>query len=64
MLCLIMNPNLFMLEYQPPVFAIANQLLTTPLVCEQGHYQRPEGHGLGIEINEERVREYVMGATC
>lgn len=57
-------PNLFMLEYQPPVFAIANQLLTTPLVCEQGHYQRPEGHGLGIEINEERVREYVMGATC
>ncbi len=57
-------PNLFMLEYQPPVFAIANQLLNTPLVCEQGHYQRPEGHGLGIEINEERVREYVMGATC
>ncbi|CAM3777863.1 mandelate racemase/muconate lactonizing enzyme family protein [Rahnella bruchi] len=57
-------PNLFMLEYQPPVFAIANQLLTTPLVCEQGHYQRPEGHGLGIEINEERVREYDMGATC
>lgn len=57
-------PNLFMLEYQPPVFAIANQLLNTPLVCEQGHYQLPQTAGLGIEINEDRVRESVMGATC
>lgn len=57
-------PNLFMLEYQPPVFAIANQLLTTPLVCEQGHYALPHAPGLGIEINEEKVRESVMGATC
>lgn len=57
-------PNLFMLEYQPPVFAIANQLLNTPLVCEQGHYHLPEGSGLGIDINEDRVRESVMGATC
>ncbi|WLI76437.1 mandelate racemase/muconate lactonizing enzyme family protein [Kosakonia sp. H02] len=57
-------PNLFMLEYQPPVFAIANQLLTTPLVCEQGHYALPHAPGLGIEINEEKVRQSVMGAIC
>lgn len=57
-------PNLFMLEYQPPVFAIANQLLNTPLVCEQGHYALPQGTGLGISINEEKVRASVMGATC
>lgn len=57
-------PNLFMLEYQPPVFAIANQLLQTPLVCERGHYQLPQGAGLGIVMNEDRVRESVMGATC
>lgn len=57
-------PNLFMLEYQPPVFAIANQLLNTPLICEQGHYQLPQTPGLGIDINEQRVRESVMGATC
>lgn len=53
-------PNLYMLEYQPPVFEIANQLLTTPLICQQGAYQLPQGPGLGIEINEDAVME----ATC
>ncbi|OON42079.1 enolase [Izhakiella australiensis] len=57
-------PNLFMLEYQPPVFAIANQLLKEPLTCTQGHYQLPQGNGLGIEIDEQRVRESVMEGTC
>lgn len=57
-------PNLFMLEYQPPVFELANQLLDTPLVCEEGHYTLPQGAGLGIAINEARVRESVMGVTC
>lgn len=57
-------PNLFMLEYQPPVFELANQLLDTPLVCEAGHYTLPQGAGLGIAINEARVRESVKGVTC
>ena len=57
-------PNLFMLEYQPPVFELANQLLDTPLVCEAGHYTLPQGAGLGIAVNEARVRESVMGVTC
>lgn len=57
-------PNLFMLEYQPPVFELANQLLDTPLVCEAGHYTLPQGAGLGIAINEARMRESVMGVTC
>ena len=57
-------PNLFMLEYQPPVFELANQLLDTPLVCEAGHYTLPQGAGLGIAINEARVRESEMGVTC
>jgi len=57
-------PNLFMLEYQPPVFELANQLLDTPLMCEAGHYALPQGAGLGIAINEARVRESVMGVTC
>lgn len=57
-------PNLFMLEYQPPVFELANQFLDTPLVCEAGHYTLPQGAGLGIAINEARVRESVMGVTC
>lgn len=48
-------PNLFMLEYQPPVFELANTLLQTPLVCTEGKFQLPEGHGLGINLDESRL---------
>ena len=50
-------PNLYLLEYQPPVFELANSLLTTPLVSKDGRYEIPEGPGLGISIDEKRVRE-------
>jgi L-alanine-DL-glutamate epimerase-like enolase superfamily enzyme len=49
--------NLFILEYQPPVFEIANLLLKTPLICDAGQYQIPEGVGLGVEIDEDRLRD-------
>jgi L-alanine-DL-glutamate epimerase-like enolase superfamily enzyme len=49
-------PNLFMVEYQPPVFELANMLLKTPLICEGGIYQVPTGPGLGIELDEEKIR--------
>lgn len=50
-------PNLFMLEYQPPVFEIANMFLKSPLVCHAGQYEIPSGVGLGIEIDEYRLQE-------
>ncbi len=50
-------PNLFTLEYQPPVFEIANSLLKTPLVCHAGQYEIPGGVGLGVEIDEDRLRD-------
>ena len=46
-------PNTFKLEYQPPVFELANSLLQKPLICSKGVFQVPEGPGLGIEIDEE-----------
>lgn len=49
-------PNLYLLEYQPPVFEIANLLLQSPLVCETGFYQIPSGAGLGVELDEGRLR--------
>jgi L-alanine-DL-glutamate epimerase-like enolase superfamily enzyme len=49
-------PNLYLLEYQPPVFEIANLLLKTPLVCSAGYYQIPNGIGLGVEIDENRLK--------
>lgn len=50
-------PNLYMLEYQPPVFELANALLETPLVCENGQYHLPAGSGLGVQIDETKLRE-------
>jgi galactonate dehydratase len=50
-------PNLYQLEYQPPVFEIANLLLKGPLICEAGYYEIPSGAGLGAELDEGRFRE-------
>ena len=50
-------PNLYMLEYQPPVFEIANLLLKSPLTCNAGRYEIPRGAGLGVELDESRLRE-------
>ena len=48
-------PNLYILEYQPPVFEIANQLLESPLICENGAYALPQGPGLGVSLDERRL---------
>ncbi len=50
-------PNLYLLEYQPPVFKIANLLLKSPLVCEAGFYEIPSRPGLGVELDEDRLRQ-------
>ncbi len=49
-------PNLYMLEYQPPVFEIANLLLKSPLTCNSGYYEVPRRSGLGVELDESRLR--------
>ncbi|MYD09050.1 MAG: mandelate racemase/muconate lactonizing enzyme family protein [Chloroflexi bacterium] len=50
-------PNLYLLEYQPPVFEIANQLLESPLVCCDGGYEIPAAPGLGVALDERRLRQ-------
>ena len=50
-------PNLYLLEYQPPVFEIANAFLMEPLTCTDGHYELPIGAGLGVEIDQKRLGE-------
>ncbi len=50
-------PNLYLLEYQPPVFEIANALLEAPLVCRGGCYEIPPGPGLGVALDEDRLRQ-------
>jgi L-alanine-DL-glutamate epimerase-like enolase superfamily enzyme len=50
-------PNLYLLEYQPPVFELANTLLTAPLVCAAGAYRLPQGTGIGVEIDMDKLAE-------
>jgi L-alanine-DL-glutamate epimerase-like enolase superfamily enzyme len=50
-------PNLYMLEYQPPVFELANALLETPLVCREGQFHLPGGAGLGVQVDERKLRD-------
>ena len=49
-------PNLYLLEYQPPVFEIAKALLESPLVCRDGCYEIPSGAGIGVALDEDRLR--------
>lgn len=53
-------PNLFMLEYQPPVLALANQLLEEPLSCEAGAYSLPAAPGLGVAIRENELLPFCV----
>ncbi len=50
-------PNLYLLEYQPPIFEAANLLLEAPLTCAAGFYEIPTGAGLGVALDEEKLRD-------
>ena len=45
-------------EYQPSILPVANEFLAEPILCEKGWFTVPEGPGLGITIDEEKVRFY------
>ncbi|TLS48998.1 mandelate racemase/muconate lactonizing enzyme family protein [Paenibacillus antri] len=52
-------PNFHILEYQPSVLPVANKLLKDPIACEGGFYELPEGPGLGVELDEEKLRSWM-----
>jgi len=45
-------------EFQPSILPVANEFLTEPIRCENGCFTVPDTPGLGIEIDEEKVRFY------
>ena len=53
-------PNLIYQEYQPLMLDVSNKFLKNPIVCENGHFNLPEGPGLGIEMDEDALSEYVV----
>jgi galactonate dehydratase len=53
-------PQVDLVEFQPVVLGIANQLLKSPIRCEGGRMQVPDGPGLGIEIDEAALRRFAI----
>jgi galactonate dehydratase len=53
-------PNLIFVECNPQVWQVAEALLTSPLPVGAGTLGIPEGAGLGLEIDEERLRAYIV----
>lgn len=45
-------------EYQPTIVSVANEFLKKPIVCENGNLVLPAGYGLGIELDEEKIKYY------
>lgn len=50
-----------MQEYQPSILPVANECLVKPIVCESGCLKLPDGPGLGIEPDEDKLQYYSMG---
>ena len=52
-------PNLMVVECNPKVWEVAEGLLKTSLPVGMGVVGIPEGPGLGVEIDEEKLRPFV-----
>jgi hypothetical protein len=39
-------------------FPLADEILSEALEIENGYLVLPDGHGMGIEINENRIEQY------
>lgn len=53
-------PNTKILEFQPSVFDVANSILKKRITCEAGRYSLPDGPGLGIEVDEDIIKEHIL----
>lgn len=53
-------PNLMFVECNPQVWQVAETLLTARLPIGDGWLGIPEGHGLGIEIDEQKLQPFVV----
>ena len=58
--CISMNNFYGMLEYQPTVLPVANDLLKEPIVVRDGYFSIDEKPGLGVEIDESKLMTYFM----
>ena len=50
-------PGCRLAEYNPKVFTVANRFLRRRLELSGASYELPSAPGLGVEVDEEGVRE-------
>lgn len=55
--CAAAIPNLLVMEHQPLMLKLGNEMLTEPLICRDGHYEVPAGPGLGSGVDLDRLRD-------
>jgi D-galactarolactone cycloisomerase len=53
-------PNLMFIEYNPLVWDFASYLLNDSLQMGEGAVMLPEGAGLGVEIDEEKLEIFIV----
>lgn len=53
-------PNQSWMEYWYGANPIGNAIINTPFQIENGYFYVPQGPGLGIEINEDKLRPYMI----
>jgi galactonate dehydratase len=53
-------PNLMYVECNPKVWDVAAQLLRSRLPVGEGAARLPDGAGLGVEIDEERLQQFIV----
>ena len=51
-------PNAVMQELVVPRLGVYNDLLTEPLVVEDGYFRLPEGPGWGVDIDDDALARY------
>lgn len=56
------TPNLLYVEYQPPMHELANRLIQSPFVLENGALHLPTSPGLGIDLKETAL-DALTGGT-
>ena len=54
------TPNFLICECPTFQNPIGDNLLKTPLACENGFFELPDGSGLGIELNQEAVAHVMV----
>ncbi|QJD82108.1 mandelate racemase/muconate lactonizing enzyme family protein [Cohnella herbarum] len=54
----ISSPHCLLMEYKPLPNPMQDELVYEPIKHKDGYAVAPEAPGLGIEVNEDKVREY------